>query len=62
MPGRAFADTYRLFLPPETSVPQGAFVVLGLYDETTGQRLPARGTDADAAQNWVVLPLSGVRR
>ena len=58
VPGRAFADTYRLFLPPDTSVPEGAFVVLGLYDEATGQRLPATGTDVDAAQNWVVLPLS----
>jgi hypothetical protein len=44
--GRPFADTYTLRLPPD-SLPRGtAEVLLGLYDEQTGQRLPATGASA----------------
>jgi 4-amino-4-deoxy-L-arabinose transferase-like glycosyltransferase len=38
-PGRTFADTYRLFLPPEAPAVDFASVLLGLYDATTGERL-----------------------
>ena len=51
--GRSFADTYRLYLPADA--PAGpAMIVLGLYDEASGQRLPVTGADAGpAAEAWV---------
>ncbi|MCC6188325.1 MAG: phospholipid carrier-dependent glycosyltransferase, partial [Anaerolineales bacterium] len=54
-PGRAFVDTYTLRVPPDA--PAGpAEVLLGLYDEQSGQRLAATGADAGpAGADWIVL-------
>jgi hypothetical protein len=38
-PGRAFADTYRLFLPADADEVDNASLLLGLYDAETGERL-----------------------
>ena len=44
VPGRAFVDTYTLHVPPDA--PAGPVeVLLGLYDEQSGQRLAATGAD-----------------
>ncbi len=52
-PGRVFVDTYRLDLPNDVPATQ-AVILLGLYDEATGQRLPVTGADAGPAENrWV---------
>ena len=32
-----------------------AYLLLGLYDEATGQRLPATGAAADPAENWLAF-------
>ncbi len=52
-PGRAFVDTYRLYLPDDA--PSGpAIILLGLYDAASGQRLPVTGKNAGPAENaWV---------
>ena len=54
-PGRVFADTYRLDLPPETPATTGAYFLLGLYDETTGERLIPTGAAADSAEQWLAF-------
>lgn len=52
-PGRTFVDTYRLYLPPELPATTG-YILLGLYDETTGARLPVTGLNAGPAEErWV---------
>ncbi len=52
--GRVFADTYRLRLPADAPAVNGAKIVLGLYDEQSGQRLPVTGTNAGApGEAWV---------
>ena len=52
--GRPFVDTYTLHIP-ETSEPlEQAFVVVGLYDAATQQRLPVTGANAGSANDrWV---------
>jgi hypothetical protein len=55
LPGRVFADTYRLYLPPETPATSGAYFLLGLYDEATGERLPPTGPAADPAERWLAF-------
>jgi len=53
-PGRTFVDTYRLYLPPGAPAAANAMILLGLYDGTSGQRLPVTGKDAGpAADAWV---------
>jgi len=53
-PGRVFADTYRLRLPADAPAVNGARIVLGLYDEQSGQRLPVTGADAGTPDEaWV---------
>lgn len=48
-----FVDTYRLYLPSGLPATQ-AVILLGLYDEATGERLPVTGADAGPAENrWV---------
>jgi hypothetical protein len=54
-PGRVFADTYRLRLADDVASPGAAYVVLGLYDEITGERLPAQGRDAVPEQGWIAF-------
>ena len=48
-PGRVFADTYRIYLPAEAPGVENATILLGLYDEATGERLPVKGSDAGPA-------------
>ena len=51
--GRAFVDTYRLYLPAELPATTG-YIVLGLYDEATGERLPVTGANAGPPEErWV---------
>jgi 4-amino-4-deoxy-L-arabinose transferase-like glycosyltransferase len=38
-PGRVFADTYRVFLPPDAPLIDQASLLVGLYDAETGERL-----------------------
>jgi hypothetical protein len=52
-PGRTFVDRYRLRLPPDAATTDEARILLGLYDETTMQRLPVAGADAVADQSWI---------
>jgi hypothetical protein len=53
-PGRPFADTYRLRLPPDTPEVRDAQILLGLYDQQTMQRLPVTGAHAGSADEaWV---------
>jgi hypothetical protein len=54
-PGRVFADTYRLRLSEAAITPDDAYLVLGLYDERTGARLPVSGRDAVAAESWIAF-------
>lgn len=54
-PGRVFADTYRLKLLENATAPDEAYIVLGLYDEATGERLPAHGADAVPEESWVAF-------
>jgi hypothetical protein len=51
VPGRPFVDTYYLHLPPDAQPATGAPILFGLYDEATGQRLTATGSDADPGGN-----------
>ena len=52
--GRVFADTYRLRLPADAPAVNGAKIVLGLYDEQSGQRLPVTGANAGTPDEaWV---------
>lgn len=53
--GRAFADSYTLTLPPDA--PTGpARLIVGLYDLTTLQRLPATGPTANPqGEAWLEL-------
>lgn len=51
---RAFVDVYRLQLPQTAEPLQDAFIVLGLYDLGTMQRLPVTGADAGSPDEaWV---------
>ena len=53
-PGRMFADIYRLRVPPDAPSVGDARLVLGLYDEQTGQRLPVTGANAGSPEDaWV---------
>jgi len=55
-PGQWFVDTYYLHLPPDAQPAASASIILGLYDEATGQRLTATGSDADpGGNNWIRL-------
>ena len=54
-PGRTFVDTFHLRVPPEAAS-GAAQLMLGLYDEQTGERLFASGANADpAGSNALVL-------
>lgn len=54
--GRPFVDQYRLTLPADTPAPDQAQLVIGLYNEATGQRLPVTGADAGSPDEaWVRL-------
>jgi hypothetical protein len=56
VPGRPFVDTYYLHLPPDAPPAAAAQILFGLYDEATGQRLTATGSDADpGGNNWIQL-------
>jgi 4-amino-4-deoxy-L-arabinose transferase-like glycosyltransferase len=51
--GRTFVDVYELKLPPDAA-PATAQIVYGLYNASTGARLPVTGPDAGPAQDsWV---------
>jgi hypothetical protein len=53
-PGRPFVDTYRLRLPVDAPPVSHGMILLGLYDETTMQRLPVTGANAGPAEEaWV---------
>ena len=53
-PGREFVDTYRLYLPPDAPTADQAMILLGLYDEPSGARLPVTGANAGPAEDaWV---------
>ncbi len=53
-PGRPFVDTYRLRLPTDAPLGSHGMILLGLYDETTMQRLPVTGANAGPAEeSWV---------
>jgi hypothetical protein len=54
-PGRLFADTYRLRVSASILAPDAAYLVLGLYDERTGDRLPSSGPDAVPDENWIAF-------
>jgi hypothetical protein len=45
-PGREFVDTYRIYLPSDAPPVDQAKILLGLYDEQGGARLPVTGADA----------------
>jgi hypothetical protein len=54
--GRAFVDTYTLRLPADAPTAGSVQVLIGLYDEQTGQRLPATGADAGPpGADWIEL-------
>jgi 4-amino-4-deoxy-L-arabinose transferase-like glycosyltransferase len=53
-PGRTFVDTYRLYLPPDAPSARHATILLGLYDEASGERLPVTGKNAGPSEDsWV---------
>ncbi len=53
-PGRTFVDTYRLRVALDAPSVRDASLVLGLYDEQSGQRLPVTGVNAGAEDEaWV---------
>jgi hypothetical protein len=52
VPGRPFVDTYYLHLPDALPAAE-AQVLIGLYDEATGQRLPASGANAGPSADWI---------
>jgi hypothetical protein len=46
LPGEILSDPYTLTLPP--TLPPGTYrLIAGLYDATTGARLPLAGQDTD---------------
>jgi len=52
--GYEFADTYRLRVP--TDAPGASYQLLvGLYNEATGQRLSVTGSGASATDDWVAF-------
>jgi 4-amino-4-deoxy-L-arabinose transferase-like glycosyltransferase len=54
LPGRPFVDTYYLHLPADAPAADNAQVLIGLYDEASGQRLPATGADAGPpGTDWI---------
>jgi hypothetical protein len=54
VPGRPFADTYRLPVPPGSPAVVGGRILLGLYDEHRQARLPVTGANAGPpGTNWV---------
>lgn len=48
--GWVFVDTYRLSVPEDAPAVEGAKILLGLYDEQSGQRLPVTGANAGAPE------------
>ena len=53
-PGRPFAETFRLVLPPTAPAFDETYLVFGLYDATTMTRLAVTGADAGSAEeSWV---------
>jgi hypothetical protein len=52
-PGRTFVDTYRLRLPQDVPATSDAKILLGLYDETTMERIRVAGADTVADQSWI---------
>jgi 4-amino-4-deoxy-L-arabinose transferase-like glycosyltransferase len=48
IPGQAFGDTIMLTVPRNAYAPDTAQIELGVYDFTTGQRLPATAVDGKA--------------
>ena len=53
-PGRPFVDTFYLHLPAGAPSAANAQVLIGLYDEATGQRLPATGANAGPpGADWI---------
>ena len=47
-------DTYYLHLPADAPAADNAQVLIGLYDEASGQRLPATGADAGPpGTDWI---------
>jgi hypothetical protein len=60
--GRPFVDSYTLAIPPEAAGLGQAQFVFGLYDGTSGLRLPVTGRDAGSAEEaWVRLGTVDVR-
>ncbi len=54
--GRVFVDTYSLKLPADAPRSDNAQLVIGLYDETNGQRLTATGGDAGPpGTDWIQI-------
>ncbi len=51
-PGRPFVETYRLHLP-SAAAPGSGYILLGLYERNSGERLPLHGADAVPAEGWI---------
>jgi hypothetical protein len=54
VPGRPFVDTYYLHVPLDAPLAAGTRILVGLYDEASGQRLTATGADAGPpGTDWI---------
>jgi hypothetical protein len=54
--GRPFVDTYTLKMPADAPRTDHAQIVIGLYDEASGQRLTATGGDAGPpGTDWIQI-------
>jgi hypothetical protein len=53
-PGRTFADTYRVFVPPDAAPVDKAALLIGLYDAETGERLLVTSSDTElSGPDWI---------
>ncbi len=54
LPGKPFVDTYYLHLPPDAPPGAETRLLVGLYDEQSGERLAATGADAGPpGTDWI---------
>jgi 4-amino-4-deoxy-L-arabinose transferase-like glycosyltransferase len=61
-PGRTFVDTYRLYLPDDATSTEQAFILLGLYDASSGERLSVTGKAAGPAEDaWAQFGVIAVQ-
>jgi hypothetical protein len=60
--GRAFVDVYRLTIPAGSPPTENAYILLGLYDGESGQRLPVSGLNAGPPEDsWVEFGRISIR-